>query len=283
MRRRRPSTDPAALVKRSIRRYRRRHRHYERLHPEIFNPREQQRLREALAHAVADLGPVTGRPARALDLGCGSGNLTRHLLDLGLEVLAADVSPHFLMDVERRFGRTGRLRTLRVNGIDLAPIESGSLDIACAYSVLHHIPDYAAAIEEMCRVVRPGGLVYLDHEANEAFYEPGGCFQAMLRELHPPPSWCRRALTPATYLDPLRRLVNPHHPWDVEGDIHVWEFDRIEWPLVEACLERGGCEIVDREEYLNYSSDWPEEVWQRYAGSCTNMRRVVARRYRSHA
>ncbi len=276
MRRRPPPTEPAALVERSVRRYRRRHRRYERVHPEIFNPREQARLRAALERAVEDVVPGERRPSLALDLGCGSGNVTGHLLALGLDVLAADVSPEFLRDVERRYGAGGRLRTLRVNGLDLDGIPDASVDMACAYSVLHHIPDYAAAVGELCRVVRPGGVVYLDHEVTDAFYDPDGCVRRMLGEMPPPPR-LRRAVTAAG--DRLRRLVNPAHPWDVEGDIHVWAFDRIEWPRVEERLRRGGCEILRAVEYLNFSAAYAEDVWHRYEGCCADMRLVVARRH----
>src|SRR5688500_18041973 len=65
---------------------------YERKHDEIYNPIEQQRIRESLERAVAFAGsPVD--TMTALDFGCGAGNLTEHLLHLGLRVIASDVSP----------------------------------------------------------------------------------------------------------------------------------------------------------------------------------------------
>lgn len=68
---------------------------YERIHGEIFNDVEQARLRSLLERAVGEVR--SGRePLRALDMGCGSGNLTGHLLALGLEVTAADVAQGFL-------------------------------------------------------------------------------------------------------------------------------------------------------------------------------------------
>ena len=116
--------DPAGLVAESVRAYAKAHRGYEERHGEIFNPVEQQRLRSALAAAAG--GVTGGAPRRALDLGCGTGNLTAHLLDLGMEVLAADVSPEFLTVVESRFA--GRpVRTLRIGGLDLSEIKDLSL------------------------------------------------------------------------------------------------------------------------------------------------------------
>ena len=61
----------------------------------------------------------TGRtPIAALDFGCGSGNLTGHLLKCGAVVTAADVTPRFL-DLVRKRHPADRLRTFRLNGIDL--------------------------------------------------------------------------------------------------------------------------------------------------------------------
>jgi SAM-dependent methyltransferase len=279
---------PEELVTRSIAKYRWNYWRYERVHPEIFNPVEQRRLRQALGDAVAALAKPAAE-VRALDVGCGTGNVTRHLIDLGVRVVAADVSPHFLRLVRRRFGSSGRLDTVLLNGQDLAGVEDGSFDLTCAYSVLHHVPDYLAMVDEMARVVRPGGLVFLDHEANQNFWDKSSCFWQLLRAAEDhrrsrrgpwnPLRWpWQRYLQPSKYYRRVRRWINPSYPWDVEGDIHVWEFDHVEWGLVEERLGAEGCEIVSREDYLGYSSEYPDPVWERFKGGCTNMRLVVARR-----
>ena len=289
-----PDDEAAALVERSVRKYRRAHRRYDRRHPEIFNPIEQARLRADLGAALGEVRSAAGAP-RALDLGCGTGNVTRHLLALGARVVAADVSPEFLTAIRRRHGASGRVETLELNGRDLSGLADGSVDVVCAYSVLHHIPDYLGAVDEVCRVLAPGGVAYLDHEVNETFWDKEGCFWALLRAAEdariarrnrflPGTPWdprvhrWQRFLQPSKYHLRLRRLFNPAYPWDVEGDIHVWEHDHIEWDRVEERLEAGGCTVVRRRDYLNYSSEYPDEVWERFRDRCTNMRLVVARR-----
>jgi SAM-dependent methyltransferase len=281
-----PPLDAKALVERSVRRYRRAHRAYERRHPEIFNPVEQDRLRRALARAAAEIRGPEGGPRRALDLGCGSGNLTGHLLALGFDVTAADVSPEFLRTVRRRFG----VDTLRLNGIDLAGVPDGSFDLAAAYSVLHHIPDYLAMVGELARVVRPGGVVVLDHEANEHFWGPDGCahhFRQELsrRELERPRLWnparrrWQRYLMPSKYVLGLRLLVDPDYLMGIEGDIHVWAEDHIAWNRIEERLGASGCEVVAREDYLNYHEGYPDDLYAAWRDSgCTDMRCLLARR-----
>ena len=291
---RQPRDDADLLVERSIKKYRRYHRRYDRKHPEIFNSIEQGRLHAELDRALADVRSDAS-PAQALDLGCGTGNVTRHLLELGARVLAADVSPEFLTTVSRRFAATDRVETLQINGRDLSGVPDASIDLVCAYSVLHHIPDYLGALDEIARVLSPGGIAFLDHEANDNFYDKQSCFWDMLRAAddvriarqnwwngrrwwNPQAKRWQRFLMPSKYVLRMRQMINPAYPWDVEGDIHVWWNDRIEWDRVEERLLGGGCEIVRRGDYLNYSSDYPDEVWARFSDSCTNMRLLVARR-----
>ena len=277
------STPPDAdqLIERSIRRYRRAHSRYERRHPEIFNDVEQARLRAALGRACRD---APGR--RALDFGCGSGNVTAHLLELDMDVTAADLSPEFLRAVERRFG----VPTLPLNGRDLDGVPDGSFDLVAAYSVLHHIPDYLAAVRELVRVTAPGGIVYLDHEANDGFWAPDGCAHLLRmewqeRRLAAPGFWnperrrWQRYLMPSKYALGVRLLFDPDYLFGIEGDIHVWAEDRIEWDRVVEALQESGCEVAWREDYLNHNPDYPEDLYEAYRDrGCSDMTALAARR-----
>jgi SAM-dependent methyltransferase len=276
-------------VANSVRRYRSAHRRYERRHPEIFNAREQARLRDALAGALEHIEPAGERPV-ALDLGCGSGNVTRHLVELGADVTAADVSPGFLRMVERRFG--SRVRTLQLNGIDLAGLPDGGFDLVTAYSVLHHVPDYLGLLDEVARVLRPGGAVYLDHEVTEAFWEPASDvnrFRQAVRdhELVRPGAWnparrrWQRYLMPSKYVLALRLLVDPDYLYGSEGDIHVWEHDHVEWAAVRERLEALGLTIVSVTDYLGFSGEYPPALFEEYRlRGAADMRTLVAQRTR---
>jgi SAM-dependent methyltransferase len=269
------------LIERSVRRYRRAHARYDERHPEIFNPVEQRRLRAALERATGD-----APGARALDFGCGSGNVTAHLVDLGMDVTAADLSPDFLRTVEQRF----RVRTLQLNGRDLAGVPDASFDLVAAYSVLHHIPDYLAAVRELARVTGPGGIVYIDHEANDGFWAPDGCahhlrLECQRRRLEAPGLWnperrpWQRYLMPSKYALGVRLLFDPDYLFGSEGDIHVWAEDRIEWDRVVAALEDGGCQVAWRDDYLNYHPDYPDDLYDAYRDrGCSDMTALAARR-----
>lgn len=280
-----PQASPHQLVARSVSSYARHHRSYNRNHPEIFNPIEQARLRDELAKVLAD---TQTHPPHVLDLGAGSGNLSAHLLDLGAEVTAAEVSPHFLDLLRRRFGE--RVHTVHINGVDLTGLDDETFDVVALYSVLHHIPDYLGILDEIARVLKPGGLVYLDHEVTEAYWKPDSCVSRLEREAreyrrrrrapwNPDRHRWQRFLVPGRYLHAIRTRLDPEYMMRREGDIHVTPEDHIEWPEVTARLRKCGMSTTRTGEYLNYDASKPFEVWSRYRDSgCTNMRFLVARR-----
>lgn len=278
------AAEEAALVERSIERYRRAHRRYERRHPEIFNAVEQARLGHGLERA-REAVRTGAAPPRALDFGCGSGNLTARLLGLGFEVTAGDVSPEFLQTVAGRFA--GRpVTTLPLNGTDLVGVADATFDLVAAYSVLHHVPDYLGVLGELVRVLRPGGVLYLDHEANDEFWGPHGGGHAYREELarlererralwNPQRHGWQRRLQPMWWALRLR----PAWFFGREGDIHVWPEDHIEWHRIEAVLVAHGCEVVHREDYLNFHAGHPPDVWARWRDDgATDMRALTVRR-----
>jgi SAM-dependent methyltransferase len=277
------TTDPRALVARSVAAYRKVWRDYDARHGEIFNATEQARLRAALGRAV---GEVRGAPARrALDLGCGTGNVTAHLVALGLEVVAADVSPEFLAEVRRRFPGEP-VETLELDGLGLGPVADASLDLVAAYSVLHHVPDYVGMVREAVRVLRPGGVLYLDHEVNEQYWRADGALAELRDALDARryPGWWRptrkrwqRYLMPSKYVWALRERIEPLF-WLDEGDIHVWAEDHVEWDAVEDALRGEGAEIVRTEDYLVSRAEYPPDIYEAYRERCSDMRLLVARR-----
>ena len=98
---------------------------------------------------------------KALDIGCGAGNVTQYLVHQGTKVTAADTSENFLKIIDKTFSG---VETILLNGNNLEEIPDSSFDIVTTYSVLHHVPDYLKLVEEMCRVLKKGGVLYIDHE-----------------------------------------------------------------------------------------------------------------------
>jgi ubiquinone/menaquinone biosynthesis C-methylase UbiE len=252
---------------------------YEEIHGEIFNDVEQARLRDALTSALSSARSVRGEPT-ALDVGCGSGNLTQRLLELGCRVTSADVAPRFLELCERRFGDSGRVQTHRLDGVALGSLPSDTFDIAATYSVLHHVPDYLGLIADMVRVVRPGGVIFLDHEASERVYADDPTYREFTERTGMARPLVKRVLTQTRgrrwVIQRVRRDLQPS--FRDEGDIHVWPDDHIEFARVLATLRNAGCEIVTDAEYLLYRRGMPRDVYDAYASRCADTRLVVARK-----
>jgi SAM-dependent methyltransferase len=97
----------------------------------------------------------TSRPRRALDLGAGVGGFVEGLRELCDDVVAVDVDARGLADCRRRGARP-----LRAAGSAL-PFADGSFDLVCLFDVLEHLADDSAALVEVARVLRPGGLCFL--------------------------------------------------------------------------------------------------------------------------
>jgi len=264
------------LIQENIDRHERIAHVYDKRHGEINNDIEQQRLRAALQQAHDHIDSTKQVPS-ALDFGCGTGNLTRHLVDIGFHVTAADVTPSFveLATAYDPSSTTG----FRLNGKDLAGLADDTFDLVATYSVLHHVPDYLGAVRELVRVTRPGGIIVIDHEASPEYWLSSPAlneFRTIVKRPFSLRTFLPKLISPAWYLRKARLLVNPRYA--EEGDIHVWPDDHIEWTEIQRTLEETGTDVVSVEDYLLYQPHYPLDVYDRYRNRCTDMRLLLARK-----
>ena len=105
--------------------------------------------------AAAGFALLSGESVVA-DFGCGTGELASRLADFAGEVIGVDDSPEMLAAAKRRLADRNNV-TLRRGLLSAVPIETGTCDVAFCVLALCYVPDPAAAIAEMRRVLRPGG------------------------------------------------------------------------------------------------------------------------------
>jgi len=124
--------------------------------------------RRKLDYAIDACGLKPGD--RVLDVGGGWGAFTEHAGQRGIHVTSLTISrqsERFLSDLIDRL----RLpcRVLNQNFLEHAAPEP--YDGIVILGVMEHIPDYAAALRQYRRLLKPGGRVYLDASAFREKYE----------------------------------------------------------------------------------------------------------------
>lgn len=110
---------------------------------------------ESFYAKYADYLAVLGRGSKALDVGCGVGQVVARLLQSGCDAYGLDVSKP---NIER--AQKVSPNCVYYDG-EAFPFEDGQMDAAGALNVLEHVDNPESFIRELCRVVRPGGRIVL--------------------------------------------------------------------------------------------------------------------------
>jgi 2-polyprenyl-6-hydroxyphenyl methylase/3-demethylubiquinone-9 3-methyltransferase len=132
-------------------------RQYDDLAGEWWRPGGGFEILHWLAAARGALVPPAERPEAILvDAGCGGGLLAPHVKRLGYRHVGVDL---------RRSGleqSVTRGVTPVTGDVTALPLADGSADVVVAGEILEHVTDLPGAVAELCRVLRPGGLLVLD-------------------------------------------------------------------------------------------------------------------------
>jgi SAM-dependent methyltransferase len=107
------------------------------------------------------LRPVLERDGLVVELGCGSGLLTRYLVDAGHRVVATDASPAML-DIAK--GYVGDAMEIRRLVLPDDPIPRADAIVSIGH-VLNYLPTVEAidrALGAIARALRPDGLLVID-------------------------------------------------------------------------------------------------------------------------
>ncbi len=116
--------------------------------------------------------------SRAVEIGCGSG----YGLELVLTRFGAaradgiDLDPAMVALARDRLTPYGdRVRLAEGSATDLRTAlgaEDGGYDAVFDFAIIHHIPDWRAAVAEVTRVLTPGGRFYYDEVTRHALERP---------------------------------------------------------------------------------------------------------------
>jgi malonyl-CoA O-methyltransferase len=129
-------------------------------------------LQRAVAERLARLLPPLARP-RVLELGCGTGLFSRHLVSRYPEgsLVFSDLAPAMIEECERNLGDGGSER-VRFEVMDAGrPTIQGRFDLIAMSMTLHWLADPVAALDRLGRVLAPGGVLVYATISGESFPE----------------------------------------------------------------------------------------------------------------
>ncbi len=95
------------------------------------------------------------QPGIIVDIGCGTGRIAERLISLGRPVIAIDHSIGMLQKLVEKID-SDLLVPIYADAHHL-PLRSASCDNVVCSGVLHHIQDWSLVLDEIARVLRPGG------------------------------------------------------------------------------------------------------------------------------
>lgn len=129
--------------------------------------RERRRRKVGRAYDMAlEIARVIPRGSEVLDVGCGNGFIAHHLSAmLGTSVTGIDVADSTEAPIDyRRYDGRG------------FPAPDSSFDAVVLAYVLHHAQDLQAMLEEMKRVLRPGGVAIIYEDIPETLWDRFICW-----------------------------------------------------------------------------------------------------------
>lgn len=217
-----------------------------------FRPENRAKVREVLQHLSKRAGA-----GRLLDVGCGTGFIISLARDLFSHIDGIDVTKAMLERVDTSSGNI----TLHEGFAENMPFADGTFDMASSYAFMHHVHDHRAILHEVRRVLRPGGLFYIDLEPNKLFWqqmvkleEAGGTYSDIVtREidsvLHTDEAVESGFGIPSqTFLDaePIKSVLGGFDPYEFQADALKAGFSACEitldWYLGQGAILHGQSE-----------------------------------------
>lgn len=154
------ASTPSDVVRSNVEVHTRMADSYDRDEPH-FRPENRAKVKANLLRVAERTGT-----RRLLDIGCGTGFVISLLADTFDEIHGIDPTRAMMDKVDTSHGNI----TLHEGVAESLPFADASFDLVTAYSVFHHLADHRPALAEAARVLRPGGVLYVDLEPSRAFW-----------------------------------------------------------------------------------------------------------------
>jgi 2-polyprenyl-3-methyl-5-hydroxy-6-metoxy-1,4-benzoquinol methylase len=150
--------------------------HYGSLPDEYFEHHDLSHKRDCAATMLQQAEALTGGKGNLLDIGAGRGELLRVALQDGWSATGIEPSSSFAEYAARYSGAE-----IRREPVERCRFEDNSFDVVILAAVLEHLYNPDEVIEEIARILRSGGALYLDVPNEEGLYFRVGNLYQKLR------------------------------------------------------------------------------------------------------
>lgn len=123
---------------------------------------------ERVTECIVRLSQATPETA-FFEPGVGTGRIALPLVERGYPYTGVDISEQMMDKLRQKLAGQSHRLTLVNADITALPFEAGTFDVAIAAHILHLVADWRAALAEIQRVLKPGGVViYFHHPGSGA-------------------------------------------------------------------------------------------------------------------
>lgn len=148
------------------------------LEPEVMDSADEAEDYNAMDHsqvnrvfvddflsALNSISKPTWQPWRIFDAGTGTALIPIELMRRGIpfDVTAADLAEQMLIVARRNVAQAGYDSSIRLVRSDCKRLDDAdaTYDAVMSNSIIHHIPQPVAVLQECWRILRPGGLLFI--------------------------------------------------------------------------------------------------------------------------
>jgi ubiquinone/menaquinone biosynthesis C-methylase UbiE len=141
--------------------------------PEFFTEYDAQRESiESIPYSYALHEYCSFEGKKILDVGSGNGYVLSKYATEGAHVFGIDITQAGIDLCCKRFEHLNLNGQFQVADAQALPFADNTFDCVCSMGVLHHVPDTQKALDEIYRVLKPGGrLIVMFYHRNSAKYQ----------------------------------------------------------------------------------------------------------------
>ncbi len=111
---------------------------------------------------LLDILPSPQENIKVIEVGCGSARLSCFLASLGYNTTCLDYSENALTVAKKNYYLTNNHGKFIVGDVRDMPLENDTYDVVLSTGLLEHFNDPKIVINEMVRILKPGGIFYSD-------------------------------------------------------------------------------------------------------------------------